>query len=71
MKKLSGANMDIDLCTPPADISWTQDPCPWNAAEGQFIHRCAVKNISICRYFHGVERWDRVLCSYPEEGEAS
>jgi len=26
--KLNGANMDIDLVTPQADINWKQDPCP-------------------------------------------
>jgi hypothetical protein len=63
--KLKGANMDIDLATPPEDIGWTQDPCPWNTAEGTLGHRCAVKNISICPYFRGVEYLDNLLCSYP------
>lgn len=65
--KLKGANMDIDLATPPGDIQWQQDRCPWNAAEGTDIHKCAVKNISICPYFCGVEYIDTVLCCYPNE----
>ena len=65
--KLDGANMDIDLVTPQADISWTQDACLWNTAEGTREHRCAVKNVSICPYFRGVEPLDTVLCSYPEK----
>ncbi len=28
-------------------------------------HKCAVKNVSICRYFCGVEYMDKLLCSYP------
>jgi len=65
--KLKGANMDIDLVTPQNEITWTQDACPWNAAEGTQEHRCAVKNVSICPYFRGIEPLDTVLCSYPEK----
>ena len=67
IRKLSGANMDIDMATPTDDIPWQQDECPWNRAEGTQEHRCAVKNISICRYFCGVEYLDTLLCCYPEE----
>lgn len=63
--KLKGANMDIDLATPSVDISWQQDVCPWNQAESTNIYRCAVKNISICPHFCGVEYLDTLLCSYP------
>lgn len=63
--RLDGANMDIDLVTPQVDINWTQDACPWNTAEKTREHRCAVKNVSICPYFCGVEPRDTVLCSYP------
>jgi len=28
IRKLSGANMDIDLATPPGEISWQQENCP-------------------------------------------
>ena len=52
--KLHGANMDIDLVTPQADIPWKQDACPWNVAEDTREHRCAVKNVSICLYFRGI-----------------
>ncbi|MEE4194517.1 MAG: hypothetical protein V2J07_04890 [Anaerolineae bacterium] len=69
MKKLRGANMDIDLATPAGEIAWEQDTCPWNAVEGVITHRCAVKNISICEYFYGIEALDTVLCSYPEKKE--
>lgn len=65
ISKLKGANMDIDLATPPGQIVWQQDRCPWNAAEGADTHRCAVKDISICPYFCGVEYLDTLLCSYP------
>ncbi len=70
MHKLRGANMDIDLTTEQSEIAWTQDSCPWNAAEGVDMHRCAVKNVSICDYFAGIEPLDTVLCTYPHESEA-
>jgi hypothetical protein len=67
IKKLDGANMDIDLSTPKDQIQWRQDKCPWNEAQGTGKHRCAVKNVSICPYFCGVEYLDTVLCCYPNE----
>ena len=67
INKLRGANMDIDLATPQDAIAWQQDACPWNAIEGTREHRCAVKNVSICPYFRGIEPLDTVLCSYPEK----
>jgi hypothetical protein len=76
IRKLKGANMDIDLATPQGNIAWQQDHCPWNEAEGTDVHtpalaggarECAVKNISICRYFCGVEYIDTLLCCYPNE----
>lgn len=67
MNKFHGANMDIDLSTPPEQITWQQAECPWNVMEGNKKHRCAVKNISICPYFCGVEYLDTLLCSYPDE----
>ena len=63
--RIKGANMDIDLATPAVQISWQQESCPWNQAESTMAHRCAVKNISICPYFCGVEYLDTLLCSYP------
>jgi hypothetical protein len=57
--------MDIDLATAPGNIQWEQDLCPWNQAEATQEHRCAVKNVSICPYFCGIEVLDTVLCSYP------
>ncbi|NTV40680.1 MAG: hypothetical protein HGA61_00165 [Candidatus Moranbacteria bacterium] len=66
MKKLDGANMDIDLIS--GDItSWKQMKCPWNEKEGKNTHKCAVKNISICDYFCGIEYLDNVVCCYPEK----
>jgi len=59
--------MDIDLATPKENIAWAQDRCPWNVAENTDIHKCAVKNVSICPYFRGVEYLDTVLCCYPGE----
>ncbi len=67
IKKLKGANMDIDLVTEKSDIPWKQDSCPWNKEEGTNEHRCAVKNISICPYFCGIEYLDNVLCSFPHK----
>ena len=67
IRKLKGANMDIDLVTPQGNIAWEQDPCPWNKAENTDAHKCAVKNVSICRYFCGVEYIDTLLCCYPNE----
>ncbi len=65
IKKLAGANMDIDLATPSANIAWQQTPCPWNQVEGTLSHKCAVKNVSLCPYFCGIEYLDTLLCSYP------
>jgi len=67
LKKLDGANMDIDLVTDSKKISWKQDQCPWNSAGKTSTHKCAVKNTSICKYFCGVEYLDNVLCSYPDK----
>jgi hypothetical protein len=67
MNKLTGANMDIDLATPASQIAWHQARCPWNAAENTVQHRCAVKNISLCPYFCGVEYLDTLLCCYPDQ----
>ena len=60
--------MDIDLTSNEKDISWKQDRCPWNEAENNKIHKCAVKNISICDYFAGIEEPDTVLCKYSQNG---
>ena len=65
IRRLRGANMDIDLATPPDRIGWAQEACPWNVVEATDAHRCAVKNVSICPYFRGVEYLDVLLCSYP------
>jgi len=65
IKKLNGANMDIDLAAPKSTIPWEQDRCPWNEAESTNEHKCAVKNVSICRYFCGIEYLDTLLCCYP------
>ncbi len=60
---LRGANMGIDLTS--KNLPWKQDECPWNAAEKTSKHKCAVKNVSICKYFNGVAKPDTVICSYP------
>ncbi len=66
VKKLKGANIDVDLAS-KEDISWKQDDCPWNKEKKTSKHRCAVKNTSICPYFCGVEYLDTVLCCYPNK----
>ena len=65
IRKLDGANMDIDLTTLAGEIVWRQDTCPWNAADDSTVHKCALKNVSICPYFCGIEYMDYVLCCYP------
>jgi hypothetical protein len=65
IQKLNGANMDIDLATPTGQIGWEQDACPWNQTNRVNTHHCAVKNISLCPYFCGVEYLDVLLCCYP------
>ncbi len=67
MRELKGANMDIDLTTPPEKINWKQDVCPWNASEKTNKHVCALKNVSVCKYFHGIKPLDKVICNYPEK----
>ena len=66
--ELKGGNLDIDLI-PKNDISWEQDSCPWNADENTIEHKCAVKGISICKYFRGVKYPDVVLCAYNKNNE--
>ena len=67
IRKLKCANVDIDLATLQGDIPWEQDRCPWNEAEHTDVHKCAVKSVSICRYFCGAEYIDTLLCCYPNE----
>ncbi|MDD4900961.1 MAG: hypothetical protein PHS62_02495 [Patescibacteria group bacterium] len=66
IKRLDGANMDIDLVS-QEQTSWEQMKCPWNEVENTNIHKCAVKNVSICKFFCGVEYLDNILCCYPKE----
>jgi hypothetical protein len=66
ISEITRRNMDIDLATPKGEIAWQQDQCPWNKAEKSLAHKCAVKNISICPYFCGVEYLDTLLCCYPD-----
>ena len=63
MNRLKGANMDIDFSCK----EFGNSKCPWNEAENTDIHKCAVENTSICKYFKGVEYLDTLLCSYPED----
>jgi hypothetical protein len=64
IRKLAGANIDVDLASSAKSIHWKQSACPWNEDEGTDKHRCAVKSTSICPYFCGIEYLDNVLCSY-------
>ncbi len=41
--------MDIDL-TSAKSVGWKQEACPWNTEEKTDMHKCAVKNTSICKY---------------------
>ena len=59
--------MDIDLATPEVEIHWKQDKCPWNLKEKTKKYKCAVKNVSICPYFCGIEYLDKTLCCYPHK----
>ena len=63
VQKLLGANMDIDF----SNTDFGNSQCPWDLADNTTAHKCAVKNISICKYFCGVQYLDSVLCSYPHE----
>ena len=61
IRKLKGANLDIDFSNP----TWAgATQCPWNVAENTKEHKCAVKDISLCAYFHGIKYPDTVLCTY-------
>ena len=61
IKKIIGANMDIDF----SNEAFGHSECPWDKADSSEKHHCAVKNTSICPYFCGVQYLDSVLCSYP------
>lgn len=63
-KELKGANMDIDLTSNSKDIHWKQDKCSWNKVEKTDEHKCAAKNVSICKYFKGIKYLDTVICNY-------
>lgn len=63
---IDGANMDIDLVS-GEKTSWKQNECPWNKKDGNSKHKCAIKNVSICEYFCGIEYLDNVLCCYPNK----
>lgn len=62
IKKLKGANMDVSLIL-NKKIKWKQGKCPWTEADNK-KHKCAVKNISLCKYFRGIEYPDKVMCVY-------
>jgi len=64
--ELAGGNLDIDLIS-QNEVPWQQAACPWNEEEGCLDHRCAVKTISICKYFCGIKHLDTVLCCYPDD----
>jgi hypothetical protein len=66
IKELRGANMDINLAS-AKEVEWKQDKCPWNEADNTIEHMCAVKNVSICKFFRGIKKPDIVLCDYRKE----
>lgn len=59
--------MDIDLVSEEDDIPWKQKKCPWNLDESTNEYRCAIKNISICKYFRGIKPLDIVICAYDKK----
>jgi hypothetical protein len=63
IRELRGGNMDIDLI-PNDGLGWVRDLCPRNEAEKVTIHKCAVKDTSICPHFRGIRAPDTVLCAY-------
>ena len=63
IKKLIGANMEIEISNSPFGDS----KCPWDNDDKSTEHKCAVKSVSICKYFCGVQYLDSILCSYPHE----
>jgi hypothetical protein len=46
IRRLNGANMDIDLASLQGQIAWQQDKCPWNEAEHTDEHKCATSKIA-------------------------
>lgn len=66
LNKIKGANMDIDLIPAGEKVHWEMDKCPGNKAEKNNIHKCAVKNVSLCEYFRGIEYPDVVKCNYEQ-----
>ena len=67
LKKLNGANMDISLVS-SKKIHWKQDKCPWAEADNK-KHKCAIKNVSLCKYFKGIEYPDKVICAYKNKSK--
>ena len=68
IKKLDGANLDIDLMS-QEKTSWKQMKCPWNEKDKIDVNKCAIKNVSICPYFCGIEYLDNVLCCCPNKNK--
>jgi len=54
--------MDIDLIANDK-VEWAQDKCPWSEKDGK-KHKCAVKNVSLCEYFGGIEEPDTLVCKF-------
>ncbi len=68
-REIKEANLQIDVL-PDKDHRWKQDKCPWNNIKDpkdKGKHKCAVKGVSICKYFKGVKDLDTVICAFPEE----
>lgn len=49
---------------------WKQAKCLWNQADWINNHKCTVKNISICKYFCGVQYLDALICWYPHKNDS-
>jgi hypothetical protein len=62
--RLKGANMDVDLISNKNKVHWKQDKCPWNNKGKTKKHKCAIKDISLCKYFKGIEYPDIVICAF-------
>ena len=58
ISEICGANMDVDLVSD--NVGWEQSAFPWSEAEQIKEQKCAVKDISVCKYFCGIRYLDTI-----------